>query len=127
MKGGLGHIGGHKVKKHKNRGKMSEHCHKYKKHKKHGRHQGKHDSFSPSLKFRGADKPLSGRSKHKGEGLIARVDAELCEACGKCLKFCREGAITVTREGAEINAALCVGCGDCVGGCPMEALTLVSP
>lgn len=127
MKGGLGHTGGKKDKKHKKHGDKSKSCHKGKKHKKHGRHHGKHDGFSLSLKSRGTEKLSKGRSKRKEEGLIARVDLELCEACGKCLKFCREGAIKVTREGAEINGVRCVGCGDCVDGCPVEALKLVEP
>ncbi len=57
-------------------------------------------------------------------GYVARVDAELCAACGSCAEFCQFGAISVNGY-AHIDAAACMGCGVCVAKCPQAALSLL--
>ncbi len=63
------------------------------------------------------------------EGMINRVDAELCRACGECEKACCFEAIKVTqiaesRQQAMVTEALCTGCGVCNVACPTGAASL---
>jgi heterodisulfide reductase subunit A len=63
------------------------------------------------------------------EGMINRVDAELCRACGECEKACCFEAINVTqiaegRQQAMVTEALCTGCGVCNVACPTGAASL---
>ena len=63
------------------------------------------------------------------EGMINRVDASLCRACGECEKACIFEAISVkeTRTGhkqAMVIEALCRGCGVCNVACPTGAASL---
>ncbi len=55
--------------------------------------------------------------------LVATVIAELCAACGACVKACPYGArqIHPLWNIATVNAALCQGCGACVVACPNKA------
>lgn len=49
-------------------------------------------------------------------------NAQLCHACGKCVKACQHGAI-VTEPGAHrIDYSKCIACGDCVTTCYYGAL-----
>ncbi len=54
---------------------------------------------------------------------LARVDTELCIACGQCVEVCPTGAINL-QEAATIDESRCVGCGSCVQECPTEAISL---
>jgi heterodisulfide reductase subunit A len=63
------------------------------------------------------------------EGMINRVDAELCRACGECERACCFEAINVTQDGegrqrAMVTEALCTGCGVCNVSCPTGAACL---
>jgi RnfABCDGE-type electron transport complex B subunit len=74
----------------------------------------------------------------KIENGIAVVDREKCVACGKCVKECPKGLITILPydnqyhvkcnshdKGAEVNkvcSAGCIGCSLCVKACPKEAV-----
>jgi heterodisulfide reductase subunit A len=55
--------------------------------------------------------------------LVATVIAELCAACGACVKACPYGARSIHPlwNIATVNAALCQGCGACVVACPNKA------
>jgi heterodisulfide reductase subunit A len=55
--------------------------------------------------------------------LVATVIAELCAACGACVKACPYGARAIHPlwNIATVNAALCQGCGACVVACPNKA------
>lgn len=55
--------------------------------------------------------------------MVATVIAELCAACGACVKACPYGAreIHPIRNIATVNAALCQSCGACVVACPNKA------
>ncbi|HWQ79966.1 MAG TPA: FAD-dependent oxidoreductase [Anaerovoracaceae bacterium] len=64
------------------------------------------------------------------EGTIARVDGNLCTACGTCETICPYGAVEVqdvpvrggTVKRAVVNEALCKGCGTCAANCRCGAI-----
>lgn len=55
---------------------------------------------------------------------LARVDAELCIACGQCEEVCPTGAIKLEKT-AVVDETQCIGCRTCVEECPVEAISLV--
>lgn len=58
------------------------------------------------------------------EPLIAKVDADICSACGTCEAVCPYGAVKVNLDlgYAVVNDALCEGCGSCASACPSHAI-----
>ena len=56
----------------------------------------------------------------------ARVEADLCTACGTCEERCFFDAVSMqgTDDTAVIDADKCMGCGICVNTCPQHALSL---
>jgi len=58
-------------------------------------------------------------------GYVARVNADLCAACGTCADACQFAAIAVDGGHAQVNFAACMGCGVCVSKCPEQAVELV--
>jgi len=56
---------------------------------------------------------------------IIKIDEELCDGCGLCVKGCHEGALQIIDGKARIvNETYCDGLGACIGECPMGAITL---
>jgi heterodisulfide reductase subunit A len=63
------------------------------------------------------------------EGMINRVDSNLCRACGECENACCFKAISIKeispgRKQAVVTEALCTGCGVCNVVCPTGAASL---
>jgi len=57
---------------------------------------------------------------------VARVDADLCIACGTCEDRCPMEAIAVGDDDvSEVDQDLCIGCGVCTPTCNEEAVDLV--
>ncbi len=57
---------------------------------------------------------------------VARVDGELCIACGTCEDRCPMEAIAVGDDDvSEVDQALCIGCGVCTPTCTEDAVDLV--
>lgn len=55
----------------------------------------------------------------------AKVDINICVACGCCVKVCPRGAISVPDGiNAVIDDKFCVGCGKCAAECPASIITL---
>jgi ferredoxin len=55
----------------------------------------------------------------------AKVDPDLCTACGTCVDRCYFSAITLDDEGiATVDTAKCMGCGLCQVTCPTAAITM---
>ena len=63
------------------------------------------------------------------QGMINRVDSDLCRGCGECEKACCFDAIKIKevaggRQQAVVTEALCTGCGVCNVACPTGAACL---
>jgi heterodisulfide reductase subunit A len=58
--------------------------------------------------------------------LVARVDPDICSACGLCVPICPYGAreIDALAGFSRVNEALCQGCGACAAVCPNKACQL---
>lgn len=51
------------------------------------------------------------------------VDSKLCRACGTCLDYCAQGALSRGEDRkAVIDQEKCVGCGRCIGTCNFDAI-----
>jgi heterodisulfide reductase subunit A len=61
------------------------------------------------------------------EGVVARVDEEVCSGCRQCVRLCSYEAIDFDEERgvAVVNSALCKGCGACTAACTSGANTLL--
>jgi len=60
---------------------------------------------------------------HVQSSFQARIDPDLCTACGICLERCQMDAI-IENEVMEIDLARCIGCGLCLSTCPEEAVSM---
>ncbi len=64
------------------------------------------------------------------EPIIAEVDKETCNWCGKCQEACPFDAVKMVKEGekevAVINNSVCKGCGMCLPVCPVNAIDLIA-
>jgi heterodisulfide reductase subunit A len=63
------------------------------------------------------------------EGVVARVNEDLCWGCGRCEETCPFGApsLTLGEDGqkvSHIQEALCKGCGACAAVCPTGAASI---
>lgn len=46
-----------------------------------------------------------------------------CSSCGKCIKKCPMGALSVSKDGLKYNPHNCICCNECVNACSKNALT----
>jgi heterodisulfide reductase subunit A len=64
----------------------------------------------------------------KLEPVVAWIDPELCNACGRCVRVCPFHAITGGDAKKKIKAtvieAMCQGCGTCAPECNFNAITI---
>lgn len=65
-------------------------------------------------------------AKHVLSHYYAKIDPDLCSACGACVERCQIDAIKEGEEFSEILEDRCIGCGLCVPTCPEEAITMVA-
>jgi NAD-dependent dihydropyrimidine dehydrogenase PreA subunit/DNA-binding HxlR family transcriptional regulator len=54
----------------------------------------------------------------------AKIDPELCSACGDCLDRCQIEAIREGEKFFKVIDGRCIGCGLCVTTCPEQAIVL---
>ncbi len=57
---------------------------------------------------------------------IIFIDEMKCNSCGKCMRYCVEGALRIESEKLRLVAQkYCDGCGACVDKCPYGCLEIV--
>jgi heterodisulfide reductase subunit A len=84
------------------------------------------DSISQAMGAAGKAGMLLSRGKIEKEPITAKIDAELCNGCGLCVKVCPFSAINmVPMEGkprpiAVVTTAACMGCGTCSAECQVK-------
>jgi len=49
--------------------------------------------------------------------LYPRASVKKCRACGNCVKWCPEGALSLKRKTIILDQAKCAGCGECILSC----------
>ncbi len=59
------------------------------------------------------------------QGIVARVNPEICNGCNLCVVTCPYEAISLDKGIAVVNATECVGCGVCAGTCRSAAIDLL--
>jgi pyruvate formate lyase activating enzyme len=52
------------------------------------------------------------------------LNKDKCVACGRCVKECPEGAISITETCSTIDRSKCIACGACCTVCPVNARNL---
>ncbi|NLL95019.1 MAG: DUF362 domain-containing protein [Thermoplasmatales archaeon] len=62
----------------------------------------------------------AGKMEQHSEG-VPRVDAESCVGCGRCVKECAHGAMSIVDGKARVGEG-CVGCGGCISACRFDAV-----
>ncbi len=63
-------------------------------------------------------------AKHVHASFKAKIDPQLCSACGTCEERCQMEAV-IEGDVYEIDEKRCIGCALCVNYCPEEAISLV--
>ncbi|MDY3868150.1 MAG: [Fe-Fe] hydrogenase large subunit C-terminal domain-containing protein [Pyramidobacter sp.] len=53
-----------------------------------------------------------------------KLKEERCTACGRCVRVCPVGALSLVGGKLSMNASLCIDCGECVRNCEEQVLTL---
>ncbi len=51
------------------------------------------------------------------------VDAEKCDGCGKCVRFCQYNSLALAKEKVLVFSEMCHGCGGCKLVCPQNAIS----
>ena len=69
---------------------------------------------------------ISCHSKDKGP-VVRKACSVGCIACGKCVKTCPIGAITMVDNLARIDPKICDGCQSCVSVCPSNTIECYIP
>ena len=55
--------------------------------------------------------------------LIPEIDAQKCNGCGECARFCQYNAIVTFGTKPLVFPEMCHGCGGCAKLCPQEAIS----
>jgi pyruvate ferredoxin oxidoreductase delta subunit len=79
------------------------------------------------IKYDAKKAPRTGNWRY----LHPEVDKEECIGCGKCVSFCPEACVELSKTNGEkekktasIDYDFCKGCGVCVSVCPVKAIMM---
>lgn len=65
--------------------------------------------------------------KNKDKGVLARKECKkACIGCGRCVKVCEAGAVTLDSFNAYVDYKKCVGCGKCHESCPVKCIDVLN-
>jgi len=69
------------------------------------------------------------RKSMTAEGMVTRINRDICRGCGECEKACLFQAVEVLedeggRKSAQVAESVCTGCGACNVACPTGAASL---
>lgn len=57
----------------------------------------------------------------------AKVEKDICVACGTCSTICPIGAINIVAGiFAEVDEVKCVGCSKCIKECPASVIKIIT-
>lgn len=70
----------------------------------------------------GGDESAMWELSHRERHLIVQ---DYCEGCGKCVEFCRAGALSIRDGHAVVDEDKCVLCGYCARVCPQFAVKVI--
>ncbi len=52
------------------------------------------------------------------------VDVDKCTGCGKCIKWCSAGALSLKSKKIELDSSKCIGCGECILSCAFNVFSI---
>ncbi|NLL73389.1 MAG: 4Fe-4S binding protein [Clostridiales bacterium] len=56
---------------------------------------------------------------------VAKLQKDLCVACGTCVKVCPKNAISIYKgKYAQVDESKCIGCSLCAKECPASIITI---
>ncbi|MHA1725025.1 MAG: 4Fe-4S binding protein [Promethearchaeota archaeon] len=62
---------------------------------------------------------------HTISSYLARINEDICVACGTCVEMCPMKIIEINDAVAKLDENKCIGCGVCAYHCPNEAIQLI--
>lgn len=79
--------------------------------------------------FGGAIKNLamggaSVRGKRDQHAIHVQIDEAKCIGCGRCVKVCPQGALTLIDRKSHVDISKCIGCFECITVCPVKAISI---
>ena len=81
-------------------------------------------SFGGALKNIGMGLGSRSAKQVMHSDVLPQIDQNVCTNCAKCVKWCPEGAITVTKTSSAIDHSKCIGCGECTVTCTFQAIAV---
>ena len=79
--------------------------------------------------FGGAIKNLamggaSVRGKREQHNTHVQINDAICVGCGRCVKVCPQGALTLIDKKSHVDVSKCIGCFECITVCPVKAISI---
>jgi len=65
------------------------------------------------------------KEEHYVSGEYPSIDPEKCRSCGKCVRACHYGALSMVDRKVVLDEVSCEGCELCQRVCPFDAITMV--
>lgn len=81
-------------------------------------------SFGGALKNIGMGLGSKGGKMAMHKGFKIASNPAICTGCGRCVKNCPAGAISLENGKAKIDYQKCLGCGLCISICPLGAIEI---